>query len=1355
MPNIRKCGFHDAFSFIVDKGESADEYTIRMTVAKGARALSDENPGFLHMHFMELRPFRTEGYADDSLLVVHRPYLWSVNVKTAKCFSEDGIQFTPQTIHSLTISGNGRHAATLASTKIPLTFLLNIWDLNGQVNNAAVNAGSPTISRTNPLQFSSRSCIGRVITMPAQFGAERNINFILSLSWDGSKVAVGERLNGRQGVQPSVFAISHRESDVQHSGTIQHSNSSTVVTSLQPSADHQQCTELKNFRGYGLFHLINRQSPDVKNELFVACDEERVLIYRIHRKWSLLHTISIGYSLINWRILGHQEKHLAVVEPEYGMISVRNIELGCITSVISGGETFLGQTYDTAIFSSDGEIVVVYRARKEGVVASYRTASGTELGSYKMPHSSYVIDSLQFIEDDTQIMISSKRGVIEDSQGINGIILEVPTMTVVDTFFIPQACAASIVPESGSGTTFYSAHGTTLDLAQSYIHPRVNCTDKCLKNLTPLENSQLIIAEDRPTRFTAPSGIHYQLEMQERYDPSGSYTSPWVLLSITSRDNTRSRRLTIPTWDTGRIVVFDTTLRLVDTSCTAIIIWRLPESMEGDFKLEVIRVLDALPRWMTCVHCEIYAIIEDMVDTDKDQDQNRNVDMVQPFRVERGVTFKKLEEELFSLAGFFEGVDTSGLGAFVDYVIPHINSFFDPENPSDTLLATLCRNWDYVDTDTSIQFLRALLASPSMRLTLSPDTELSFNPLWIVLEIAKTEPPLMCIANSIVDNCFCRARAEKDLDLLFPVLQCLHALVDPNILHTTLAAQVLQRFGHLPVKSRSFVIDHHVIVHPPTFPWLVRKASELRLYECQGPILQRVDDVKSDALNKNFTREICVAPFALLWRYKGDIVYWSAHPVTPSRMTLPWIRVLVALIWYKCKPRVEEHVKCHDFSLEMLDNPAIAALVEYKWNTMGFKYCMIRFFFQCCYYLLVLTVVFLQVYGGFHGTLFGAFIAIAICSVLFLWLELIQVFRSWKYYFSSMYNVVDWFVFGLPLVASINHILFTLRTLKEDTSQDMTPQDANAWFLSFSVLFIFLHFLFELRINRSVCKFVTIIIRVFFRIRLFFFISIGGILAFSIAILHLLHSCPYKSCRRDSRFPSHFYGAVSATILYMGGRYDSIEDELNSENWPFQTLMMLFFFFTVVVMLNVLIALINKAFIDGDETWRLEWLENRLRVIESVENLTFHIPGFREHYNWFPNEIYYTATTREIDDYRAKYSTDDLGSGTKKNMSSELTAVEPESHNTKQADLEAAAATAAATVEKTMQELREQLKEQMQTQMVALQGQVQASVEKKAAALQEQNMVLQEQNTLLQEQMKALNSMLSTLVATKVAAGSS
>ncbi|KAF9176824.1 hypothetical protein BGZ51_009591, partial [Haplosporangium sp. Z 767] len=65
--------------------------------------------------------------------------------------------------------------------------------------------------------------------------------------------------------------------------------------------------------------------------------------------------------------------------------------------------------------------------------------------------------------------------------------------------------------------------------------------------------------------------------------------------------------------------------------------------------------------------------------------------------------------------------------------------------------------------------------------------------------------------------------------------------------------------------------------------------------------------------------------------------------------------------------------------------------------------------------------------------------------------------------------------------------------------------------------------------------------------------------------------------------------------------------------------------------------LINVAFNDGDTTWRQEWLKNRLWLIEHAENLSFEIPGFRKAYDWFPDRIYYTASAKEVEDYKATF----------------------------------------------------------------------------------------------------------------------
>jgi hypothetical protein len=68
-----------------------------------------------------------------------------------------------------------------------------------------------------------------------------------------------------------------------------------------------------------------------------------------------------------------------------------------------------------------------------------------------------------------------------------------------------------------------------------------------------------------------------------------------------------------------------------------------------------------------------------------------------------------------------------------------------------------------------------------------------------------------------------------------------------------------------------------------------------------------------------------------------------------------------------------------------------------------------------------------------------------------------------------------------------------------------------------------------------VCHFVTIIIGIIRGIRVFFIVFAAGILAFAIAILHLIHACPLGTCDQpeEVKFPRHFFGAFSSTYFFM------------------------------------------------------------------------------------------------------------------------------------------------------------------------------------------------------------------------------
>ncbi|KAF9976373.1 hypothetical protein BGZ75_000249, partial [Mortierella antarctica] len=340
---------------------------------------------------------------------------------------------------------------------------------------------------------------------------------------------------------------------------------------------------------------------------------------------------------------------------------------------------------------------------------------------------------------------------------------------------------------------------------------------------------------------------------------------------------------------------------------------------------------------------------------------------------------------------------------------------------------------------------------------------------------------------------------------------------------------------------------------------------------------------------------------------------------------LTWWKTLYHIFRLKCHLSTHNnYVTCHAFSLEFFDNPAIAALVEYKWNTMGYAYWALRFFFQGVFYVLVFAAALLQVYyeNEGHALLVGVFVTIIVVGAVYLLLELCQAIRNFARYTRSLYNVLDIVVYTLPTAASINILV----ALGDNNAA------ADTHILSYSVLLVFLHMLFELRVHKGVCKYVTFIQQSVIEIRVFFFIFAGGIVAFSISILHLLRACSKPESCKDAEigFPKNFLGALSTTYFFMS-RLDPVSKELGSDDWAFHLMMAIYFFFTVIVMLNVLIALVNVAFMKSDATLRV--IKCRLYYIEMAENLSYHIPGFRQTHDWFPKEIYFCATAQEVEEY--------------------------------------------------------------------------------------------------------------------------
>ncbi|KAF9303676.1 hypothetical protein BGZ74_003270 [Mortierella antarctica] len=485
------------------------------------------------------------------------------------------------------------------------------------------------------------------------------------------------------------------------------------------------------------------------------------------------------------------------------------------------------------------------------------------------------------------------------------------------------------------------------------------------------------------------------------------------------------------------------------------------------------------------------------------------------------------------------------------------------------------------------------------------------------------------MAGHLIDYCVRQTKSKKDIGYMSMVFDVLPYLVE---FQPDLVLQAIRRSAYIPVgtsKRKLIVSQARVRPRPSLASWFGR-SGEPHLSKVTQPVFQTRDILPNSlslpAVNEKdqeFVSDVFVAPYDLLWYHEDEDGEPIKEPTTTSLRT-NWFKAFFSILGLKLRIKGINPVKCYDLGEEFFDNPAISALLEYRWNTFASAYWRFRFICQCLYYLLVLTVTLLQVYYPTFLDLTNAYIPIVVFSVIFLWLEFQQFLRIKAQYFMSPYNIVDLIVYTLPLAGGIVGIV-----------QEAKEVEIRALRL------------FELRVIKSVCKTVTVIIKVVGEIKVFFFIFAASIVAFTHTFLHLLwarrgvdvdgENGVEINHHASADYPKNPLMAFSATYFFMGGRLDPVSDLFSETDTWFHVMMIIYFFFTVILMLNVLIALVNVAFTTGDGSWRVIWHENRLRYIESTENLTMNIPGFRGTHSWFPNEVYYTATQKEVEEYEAKY----------------------------------------------------------------------------------------------------------------------
>ncbi|KAG0086381.1 hypothetical protein BGZ92_008181 [Podila epicladia] len=1122
------------------------------------------------------------------------------------------------------INSTGTYAATLSYTSTRA--FLDLWKLEPSL--------TPDL-RVNQLPAASTSFS---IT---RNGYGRPPRLSLAVSHDGSQIAVF----------PSIHFTKTEGKDVPSDMQFRVYSYNPSFTPAfedkkQPLVNQLQLSPvtnepwLKNFAGAGKFHFLSMElsSSTSDEERFVASDGLYLVIYSTAKTWRRHSSLELtsqpdpssppkeeeeALSLKNLTesmIAGMRGPYFAWQATDKMSFSVWNLQrLELITWVVLEEDQ---KGLKHVSFSDDGSLMSVLTANSDHSI--YAVKTGTYLDSSIYEGTS--LQSTQFVNSNADVFLHDpnsrpsiatclpmgyeKRAflplVAGNRKHIRSIQLPKPAVDNVEktepgtekpiTALVDKDSESVqedvVYLQQGSTITAYSLRKMTFDSLSNSPH-KEKCTSTCESGATVLTN--------KPRECTTPMGLKFRLELGERSWVRNGWEDA-VTIAILYIESTDSNGVTSSS-ELQRMIHYDENLlhndayflpcktRFLIWGPLYFQIWELPREAVGECTLVVTQ---------GC-HWD-----KDAIGNNKDKG---HMESVQPCPHGHTIRFKD-ETSPTTQALYIQPYDGDFVTTDVDSCIssiPFIIDFYDIASIEirKSLIKYVHRHIN-MRTSTGLSVMHRIVES-EMYLELSdlflkdlldfsldsqePWVYISgissqYNPILLVLEYAQKAPHVLSIIALLIEHCTRQAKDEKTIGHLTVIFEALPELVNSQ---PDLALQAIQRCAFIPINDdeRKLIVRHaRVRPRPGLIPFFEKKGGP-HLSEVPEPVFQirnilpnSSSPTVSNGADEGFVSDIFVAPYHLLWAFD------EPADVRTTWLQTNWVTAFFTILGLKLRVTDPERVHCHELGEEFFDNPAVSALLEYKWNTFASAYWRFRFVSQCLFYLLVLTVTLFQVYYSKPSELYGAYFPIVAFSVIFLWLEFRQFLRNPLRYITSPYNILDTIVYALPLAGGIAGIV--------QGALDVESKATRVW--SFAILFIYIHILFELRVFKSVCKTVTIIVKIVGEIRVFFFIFAAS-----------------------------------------GGRLDPVSDLFEQNDTWFHVMMIFYFFFTVILMLNVLIALVNVAFNTSDESWRVVWSESRARYIENAENLTVHIPGFRKAHSWFPNMIYYTATQKEVQAYELKY----------------------------------------------------------------------------------------------------------------------
>ncbi|KAG0303889.1 hypothetical protein BGZ98_006173 [Dissophora globulifera] len=878
--------FQTVFGFLSpDDLERDQEYEVVFGVSTRNLCITDIEQITVSRLFHKPESISHEALEDmvcdgDPLVRLHHPcYNWTLDLKD---------DYNGHTIKSYVISESGDYLATCGST-------LELWDLNRMTQETLDARASADHRRTPPPKPYARS---DPITV---FGI---YPFDLSISWDGSQVAAYDYK-----LPLKVYSIDQKG---------EHRLDQPAKLEISANVSHLVQTDLE---GSASFHsgAKDRQHHDPENERILILGKDSVKIFSVHGPWTHLRTIHVD----NLRSI--QGRLFASRDFGDRSISVWNIDSGKVLCTIKTDRSHWDML-DKIALSRDATLLLETRANS---TSSYCAITGIVVATNERNN---VIQSMEGSGDQ---MHTDKGCVISGED-----LAEIYQQRRLER-------EAKVVHMAKDGAFFKAIVNAEPSLYQQSLKSNP-CNGDCLARLEQLKERIYAYVDSE-------SGLLFKIEkaMFGTWIPGMTLTianyGKNIRKSVTFSPKDRSLVDTAYTWVFQMPATWWEDPQLISIQCTDD-----PKDSSEDYrnyaktlKLVIGNSLD-YEYFSTTVKStfeDTQGHFEYFSDTLKHimgascmkQCPHGRLYVSRPRR-----DFKSLftlKEEMPVIPPWNRSEDY-----IIHYLNRHINrptsmagtryqgtgETAGTDTPAITMMEQVCRYSSNRDS-----LLEKLLILPQGRWI--PRLKPEFNPMEFLLDKARTEASNMKAFKLCWEYCLRRAMSEHSTFFLSSVAACLPTLLDPKLPHSEVAKSTLRRMAFIPVPSRTFVMEHHVLIHPPEFRLKFWEPNPRPLLECEEPILQLelsgTMDLVNVSGNENFLLHIFAATFNMIWVDSSE----PAKPITTSPQTgvspsiFYWIRMSPFVALFKLNPWRARYIKSHDFPLDAFDNPAIAALIAYKW----------------------------------------------------------------------------------------------------------------------------------------------------------------------------------------------------------------------------------------------------------------------------------------------------------------------------------------------------------------------------------------------------------------------------------------